>query len=104
MNSDIKQWVQDNLMQQLRFGRESQGWDLIFGATCWYLWFYQNGLVYGTDGVETWSVLAKVRGWCDAASSGCYCERLCWLGFVSRCAEQSCSLVSTIRGVVEVEY
>ncbi|KAK9007707.1 hypothetical protein V6N11_074626 [Hibiscus sabdariffa] len=50
-------------MQQLRFGRDSRRWDLIFGATCWYLWLYRNGLVYGIDGTETWSVLAKVRGW-----------------------------------------
>ncbi|KAK9033955.1 hypothetical protein V6N11_050134 [Hibiscus sabdariffa] len=50
-------------IEQSLFGRDSRLWDLIFGATCWYLWLYRNGLVYSTDGTETWSVLAKVRGW-----------------------------------------
>ncbi|KAK8974507.1 hypothetical protein V6N11_034218 [Hibiscus sabdariffa] len=70
MSLDIKNWVRVNLMQQLRFGRDSRRWDLIFGSTCWYLWLYQNGKVYGTDGIKTWSVLAKVRGWYEEHATG----------------------------------
>ncbi|KAK8713194.1 hypothetical protein V6N13_148416 [Hibiscus sabdariffa] len=32
------------LWMHLRFGRDPRGWDLIFGATCWYLWLYRNGV------------------------------------------------------------
>ncbi|KAK8546218.1 hypothetical protein V6N12_027013 [Hibiscus sabdariffa] len=63
MESNIKQWVRDNLLQRLQFGRDPRGWDMIFGATCWYLWLYRNGVVFGLDGIESWSVMAKVRGW-----------------------------------------
>ncbi|KAK8506515.1 hypothetical protein V6N12_034242 [Hibiscus sabdariffa] len=60
---NIKQWVRDNLTKRFRFGRDPRGWDLIFGATCWYLWLYRNGVVFGSDGIDSWSVLAKVREW-----------------------------------------
>ncbi|KAK8708764.1 hypothetical protein V6N13_059801 [Hibiscus sabdariffa] len=77
MNSEIKQWLRDNLLQRLRFDRDTQTWSLIFGATCLYLWLYRNGLVYGIDGVETWSVLAKVRGWYETIGAGEEREDVC---------------------------
>ncbi|KAK9016991.1 hypothetical protein V6N11_079481 [Hibiscus sabdariffa] len=36
---------------------------MIFGGTCWFLWLYRNALIYSTEGVESWSVLSKVRNW-----------------------------------------
>ncbi|KAK9034183.1 hypothetical protein V6N11_050358 [Hibiscus sabdariffa] len=42
------------------------------------LWLsIMNGLVYGTDGVETWSVLAKVQGWYKMLTAGADRENGC---------------------------
>ncbi|KAK8563529.1 hypothetical protein V6N12_035675 [Hibiscus sabdariffa] len=70
MTLDIKQWLRANLTKKIRFGRDSREWDLIFDATCWFLWLYRNRLVYETDGVESWSVLAKVRHWFEYTDVG----------------------------------
>ncbi|KAL4335893.1 hypothetical protein GQ457_07G010770 [Hibiscus cannabinus] len=70
MESNIKQWVRDNLLQRLQFGRDPRGWELIFGATCWYLWLYRNGVVFGVDGIESWSIMVKVREWYAGHAAG----------------------------------
>ncbi|KAK8693624.1 hypothetical protein V6N13_071199 [Hibiscus sabdariffa] len=58
------------------FGKDDRDWNMIFGATCWFLWLYRNALIYSTEGVESWSVLSKVRNWYDSVAAHMQCANV----------------------------
>ncbi|KAK8987608.1 hypothetical protein V6N11_027354 [Hibiscus sabdariffa] len=52
---------------------DGRDWNMIFGGTYWFLWLYVNALIYSTEGVESWSVLSKVRNWYDSVAAHMQC-------------------------------